>query len=267
MKIIDKLILKQLYKPAPNSHKGQNGRVLVIAGSEKYHGALLLSLETVSRIVDMVYVYTTPNNQGLVEKLKSEIAVFINVKEKELKDTIELVDVILVGPGVEENKENKKLVEKLLKKYPEKKIVIDATAIWQLNPELLHENSIVTPHSREFEHIFNCDPTALNVLKMAKYYSCTIVLKGKYDYVSDGIELYENKTGNVGMTKGGTGDVVSGLITGLTAKNDVLTAALSGIYLAGLSGDKLYKKFGTFYNTEDVIRSLGEVWGELIKVI
>lgn len=265
MENIDKNILNKLNKLDPNSHKGQNGRVLVIAGSEKFHGALLMAIQTASRLVDMVYIYTTENNQNLIEQLKSEVAVFINVKEKELKDTIELVDSILIGPGLEENKVNKKLVEKILKKYPDKKVVIDATAIWHLDPELLHKNCIITPHSREFEQIFKCDPFSTNVLKMAKYYQCTVVLKGKYDYVSDGQDLYENKTGNVGMTKGGTGDVVSGLITGLVAKNDILVSAQAGIYLAGLAGDKLYEKYGTFYNAEDVIKSLGEVWKEYVK--
>lgn len=265
MQNIDKNILTKLNKPNPDSHKGQNGRVLVIAGSEKFHGALLMAIETASRVVDMVYVYTTENNQNLVEKLKSEVAVFINVKEKELWNTVELVDSVLVGPGLEENKINKKLVEKILKKYSDKKVVVDATAVWHLNPELLHKNCIVTPHSREFEQIFKCDPVSDNVLKMAKYYDCTVVLKGKYDYVSDGKELYENKTGNVGMTKGGTGDVVSGLITGLVAKNNILVSAQAGIYLTGLAGDKLFEKYGTFYNAEDVINSLGEVWGNEIK--
>ena len=260
MQTINHSIIKQLVKPEPDSHKGQNGRVLVIAGSEKYHGALLLGLQTVSRVVDMVYVYTTPNNLELVEKLKSEMAVFISVKEKELKETINLVDAVLVGPGLEESRENKKLVEKLLKKYPEKKVIIDATAIWQLDPSILHENCVLTPHSREFEQIFNCDPTPDNVLKMAKYYGCIVVLKGRYDYVSDGQELYQNKTGNVGMTKGGTGDIVSGVVTGLASKNSLLTSALAGIYLAGVAGDKLYDKYGTFYNAEDMVKSLGELW-------
>ncbi len=266
MKTIDQSILKQLYRPAPDSHKGQNGRLLVVAGSEKYHGALLMAVQTASRVVDMVYVYS-PSNENLIEKLKNEIAVFINIKEKELWDTVEIVDSILIGPGLEENRTNKKLVEKILKKYSEKKIVIDATAIWHLNPDLLHENCIITPHSREFEQVFKCDTTPDNVFKMAKYYDCTVVLKGKYDYVSDGEDLYENKTGNVGMTKGGTGDVVSGLVAGLLTKNVPFVSAQAGIYLAGLAGDKLYEKFGTFYNAEDVIGSLGLIWKDYVEKI
>jgi NAD(P)H-hydrate epimerase len=257
MQLINESILKQLTKPKPDSHKGQNGRILVIAGSDKFHGALLLTIQTASRLVDMVYVHSVDQNLKLVEKLKSEISVFITVTEKELWKTIDLVDVVLIGPGLEESKFNKKLVEKILKKYPEKKTIVDATAFWHLDPLLLHKNCIVTPHSREFENTFKCAPTSENVLKMAKYYDCVVVLKGKYDYVSDGKELWENRTGNSGMTKGGTGDVVAGLIGGLATTNDYLTSALAGIYLSGLAGDELYKKFGTFYNAEDLVGKVG----------
>ncbi|MBU2542639.1 NAD(P)H-hydrate dehydratase [Patescibacteria group bacterium] len=265
MQIVDKSILKKLKKSDPSSHKGQNGRLLVIAGSEKYHGALLMSMQTASRIVDMIYVHS-PDNTGLITKLKSEIAVFINIFSDELWETIRLVDVILIGPGLEETRANKKLVEKILKKYPEKKVVVDATAFWHLDPLLLHPNCVVTPHSREFENTFKCEPNADNVLKMAKYYQCVVALKGQYDYVSDGKDLYENKTGNVGMTKGGTGDVVAGIISSLLCTNDPLISALAGIYLAGFVGDKLFERVGTFYNAEDLITELCRVWKKEILI-
>lgn len=256
MEIVKADILNRLTKPNPDSHKGDNGRILVIAGSDKYHGALLLAIQAASRLVDMVYVHSVDQNLRLIEKLKSEVAVFISVDKGELLETIDLVDVILIGPGLEESRENKKLVEKLLKKYPEKKTIIDATAFWHLDPLWLHPNCIVTPHTREFENTFKCAPTPENVLKMAKYYQCVVVLKGKYDYVSDGKAVYENRIGNVGMTKGGTGDVLAGLIGGFVAKNDPLTSALAGVYLNGLAGDKLFEKFGTFYNAEDLVKQV-----------
>ncbi len=258
MEIIKADILNRLTKPNPDSHKGENGRVLVIAGSDKYHGALLLAVEAASRLVDMVYVHSVEANLKLIEKLKNEISVFISVDEGELWKTVDLVDAVLIGPGLEESRANKKLVEKLLKKYPEKKTIVDATAFWHIDPLLLHANCVVTPHSREFENTFKCAPTPENVLKMAKYYQCVVVLKGKYDYVSDGKDVYENQTGNVGMTKGGTGDVLAGLITGLSATNNLLTSAQAGVYLNGLAGDRLHEKSGTFYNAEDLV---GEVAG------
>ena len=170
MEVISQDILKNLSKSKKTSHKGQNGRVLVIAGSDKYHGALLMAAQTISRIVDMLYVYSTDENLELVKNLKGDLATFIGVLPGELWETIDLVDTILIGPGLEENKKTKKMVEKLLKKYPEKKVIVDATALWHVDPYLLHPNCVVTPHSREFKNVFECEPTEDNVQKMAKYF-------------------------------------------------------------------------------------------------
>lgn len=265
MEQLDSHIMQQLKKPASNSHKGQNGRLLIIAGSEKFHGALLLAVETASRIVDMVYVYTTPNNRGLIENLKSDIAVFIPVREEELWSTVDIVDAVLIGPGLSETDETITCVRTLLNEYQDKKVVVDATAMWHLNPSWINANTIMTPHSREFEQVYKCSPTATHVREMAIEYGGTVVLKGKNDYVSNGEQLFENVTGNVGMTKGGTGDVVSAMIASLFCTNDPLISACAGIYFAGIVGDQLYAKKGTFYNAEDLIEEMGEGWKRLMK--
>ncbi|PIZ94550.1 MAG: NAD(P)H-hydrate dehydratase [Candidatus Magasanikbacteria bacterium CG_4_10_14_0_2_um_filter_37_12] len=265
MQILDQSIFGKLKQSNPDSHKGQNGRLLVIAGSAKFHGALLLSLETASRIVDMVYVHSTIDNLKLIKKLRSEISTFIAISRKKLFETIEIVDSILIGPGLSESSDTIALVHDILHKYPNKKTIIDATALWHVKPSCLHSNCILTPHSREFTNVFECEATAENVEKMAQKYHCTIVLTGKYDYISNGEELWENRTGHVGMTKGGTGDVLSSAIAGLSATNDLFTATLASTYLVGLVGEKLAKEKGTFYNAEDLINSFGGIWGEFLK--
>jgi len=265
MKQVDQTILSQIKRSDPASHKGQNGRLLVIAGSEKYHGSLLLSLQAASRIVDMVYVYSVEKNLDLVAKLQQDISVFIPVRESELWETVGLVDTVLIGPGLAETEETFKMKEKLLKDFPEKKVVIDATAMWHLKSDLLHSNCILTPHSREFENVFECHAQAECVQRNAEKYNCTIVLKGKHDYVSSGGELWENRTGNVGMTKGGTGDVLAGVVAALACTHDCLTSALAGIYMSGLAGDSLLERVGTFYNAEDVIEEFGRAWKEQVS--
>lgn len=264
MKIIGREILQSLYRPSPESHKGDNGRVLVIAGSDKYHGALLLAVQAASRLVDMVYVHSVARNLALLDRLKHDTSVFISILEEELWQIVGLVDAILVGPGLDESDGTIAMTKRLLIEYPEKKVVVDATALWHADPVWLRKNVIVTPHAREFAQVFKIEPAAANVQKMAAEHHCVVALKGQYDYVSDGKELWENRTGNVGMTKGGTGDVLAGLVGGLAAKNDPLTAALAGAYLNGLAGDRLYEKKGTFYNAEDLTEELGRVWKEMI---
>jgi len=264
MKTITQDIVSQLKVSDPQSHKGQNGRILIIAGSETYHGSLVLALQAASRIVDMVYVYSSENNIELLQKLRSDIATFIAVGEKELWNTVELVDAILIGPGLEETDTTVEVTKKLLTEYPHKKTVVDATSFWHINPDWLHTNVIAAPHSREFENVFECHAQPECVLKHACEHNCVIVLTGAIDYISDGTDLWENTTGNVGMTKGGTGDVLVGVITALVATNETVLAAQAGAFLCGTAGDRLRERVGTFYNAEDVIGELGLVWKEYL---
>ena len=75
---------KKLYKPPKDSHKGQNGKLMIIAGSEMYHGASILPLKVASRIVDLIYYSSVPENNRIVQKMKSEFCDFIIVPRKGL---------------------------------------------------------------------------------------------------------------------------------------------------------------------------------------
>src|SRR3989338_10383137 len=110
MENISSEILKKLKQPSTDSHKGQNGRLLIIAGSAKFHGALVLACQIASRLVDMVYVLSTPGNQAIIQNLKHEQATFVTINSDELWSTVELVDAVLMGPGLPETKEYVKIV-------------------------------------------------------------------------------------------------------------------------------------------------------------
>jgi NAD(P)H-hydrate epimerase len=90
----------------------------------------------------------------------------------------------------------------------------------------------------------------------AKKYGCRIVAKGKTDYVASRDEFKINTTGNVGMTKGGTGDVLAGLIAGFAATNDLFLAASAGVFINGLAGDRLKKKVSRYYNASDLVNEI-----------
>ncbi len=265
MQIVSAEIIKQLKKRIPNSHKGENGIVLVVAGSDKYHGALLFAIKAVSRIADIVLVHSVARNLKIIKKLKTETGAFISVKNSQLKEAYEKSDVILIGPGLEESKNNQDLLENILTKNKNKKVVIDATSLLQLKPEWLNQNCIITPHHREFEKVFGVKATPQKVLAKSSEYGCVILLKGPSDYISDGNIIYENQTGNAGMTKGGTGDVLAGLVAGFYCQNSALTSAMAAAYLNGAAGDSLYEKKNTFYNAEDLIEELGDTYAKLIK--
>lgn len=257
-KIITSKILKSLNLPKPNSHKRQNGRLLVIAGSDKYHGALLYCLTTASRLVDLVYVLTTPDNQQVIKKLKTQTAEFMAVKKYPDKEGLTDVDCVLIGPGLGTSSATKKLVKQALASG--KKLVLDADALNVLDREMLKKLSahcILTPHAREFKKAFGAAPTKANVLKVCKKYHCTVILKGRIDIIGspDG-SISKNITGNAGMTKGGTGDVLAGLVAGLFCNNDALTSASAAAFVNSQAGDDLYKQQLFFYNAEDLSRQI-----------
>ncbi len=254
LNIIGKNILKSLILPKPSSHKRENGRLLIIGGSYHYFGALLYCLTTASRLVDLTYVLTTPENKKLLAKLKTQTAEFMPVDKYPHKQGFTDVDCILIGPGLGLSSRTKQLVRQALNSG--KNLVLDADALNVLDGAMMKKlgpNCILTPHRREFKRVFNQKPSDVIAGKMSKKYHCTILLKSPVDIIAtpEG-KIFYNKTGNAGMTKGGTGDVLAGLIAGLFCKNSALIAAAAGAYINGQAGDDLYKKQKTFYNAEDL---------------
>jgi NAD(P)H-hydrate epimerase len=247
---------KKLHEPRKDSHKGKNGRLLIIAGSEVYHGASILPLKVASRIVDLVYFSSVPVNRELVKMMKADLTDFIAIPRRKIEKYLKKVDCVLIGPGVGLGWRTKRLTRRLLKKYPYRKFVIDADALKVIKPESLNKNCIVTPHKREFEQLFGVKTTEDNVEKMSKKYNCVIVLKGTKDIICSPQECKENKTGNEGMTKGGTGDVLAGLISALACKNELFTAACVGTFVNGLAGDRLEKKVSHYYNAFDLAEEI-----------
>ena len=206
----------------------------------------------------MVYYSSTPENHRILERLKSEIFDFICVPRLEVGNYIQEADAVLIGPGLIREKETKELTKKLLLAFPDKKWIIDAGSLQMMEKDWLKKLSqmIITPHQKEFERLFGAgvDPD-----QIAKEYGCVIVLKGQTDYVCSPEECVINTTGNEGMTKGGTGDVLAGLISALACKNDLFLSAQAGVYFNGLAGDQLYKKVGPYYNASDLCDQLAMV--------
>jgi len=247
---------KRLWKPDEDSHKAENGRLLIIAGSELYHGASILPLKVASRIVDLVYFFSVPENNEIVKEMKSDLPDFIVVPRDRVMDFMGKVDCVLIGPGLPDNEDTQKLTEELLKNYPDKKFVLDAGSLSAIDPEILTENCIVTPHKGEFEKLFGVEPSEEIMEMMCEKYGCVIVLKGPEDLICSKETCKINKTGNVGMTKGGTGDVLSGLIAALACKNDLVLAVCVGNFVNGLAGDRLKERLSRYYNASDLVEEI-----------
>lgn len=245
----------KLRKERLSSHKGDNGRLLICAGSKKYHGALILSTLAAARFCDLVYAYTAPENKALIKELKTSTPNVILLSDKDLPSHLKKVDAILAGPGWDESKKNNTLLSKILKsKVP---TILDATALSLLDKSQLHSKVLLTPHRGEFESLFMLRPTSSNIKKMSKKHNCTILCKGPIDYISSPDSSKKNTTHHIGMTKGGSGDVLAGLCSALISNhNPIFLSACASIYLIGYSGKRLSKCMGTHYSSQDLLDQL-----------
>ena len=248
--------VESLSKIKVDSHKGDNGRLLIIGGSEQYHGAPWLALSIAAKIVDVVYFSSVPENLGLIKKLKSTSAEFIAVPLSEIASRLPQVEAVLIGPGLGLSRQAGVLVNGLLKSRPKTKLILDADALKLADKRLLTKNCLVTPHALEFKKLFGCAASPRHVRAMAKKYAGVVVLKGVKDYVAGGGQYAVNATGNAGMTKGGTGDVLAGLIAALACTNDLFLAGLAGVFINGLAGDRLFKRVGVYYSAGDLLKEI-----------
>ena len=280
--------LKNLYIPSETSRKGQNGKLLLIGGSSLFHAASLWSLDIASRIVDMVFYASIPQNNDIVKEVKKDWHGGIVVPQDDLEHYIEEADAILIGPGMmrgdidkskgitsisqaltleNEVEQEYYLTKYLLEKYPKKKWVIDAGALQMIDLSSIQQlsgNVILTPNLYEFEKLFDLDPLSSNVVDLAEKYNCIIVLKRYTDTVASPTACVLIEGGNAGMTKGGTGDVLSGLIASLSCTNDLYLAAKCGSYINKKAGESLYNKQGLYFNASDLAMEIPKVMKELV---
>lgn len=277
--------LKKLYIPAPDSIKGENGKLMVIAGSVLFHAASLWPLEVASRIVDMVFYSSVSLNNEIVQNDKNSFRNGIVIPRPEIEKYIKEADCILIGPGLPRDKGRQKqdvstrdLTQKFLLKYPDKKWVIDGGSLQTIDIKVIPRNAILTPNKKEFEilklkiqnsklkNAIQNSKLEEQVKIFAKEYNCIVLLKGKVDYVSNDSQSVQVKGGNQGMTKGGTGDVLAGLTASLYCKNDAFLSATSASYINKKAGDNLYQSMGLYYNASDLILEVPKVMKEFISI-
>ncbi len=256
---IDQKLAQKFYRPRSKfSHKGTFGHALLLAGSYGMIGAALLSAKAALRSgVGLVSLHTAKIAYAIVQSSLPEVMVSIDEADHQITTLPKLdrYSAIGVGPGLGKHAQTKSALIQLLKmvKVP---LVLDADALNILSEnaaylELIPKGSIITPHPKEFERLFGKSKNdfARNDLQRskAKALGIFILLKGAHSCLAtpDG-DCYFNSTGNPGMATGGSGDVLTGLITGLLTQGyDAIAACILGIYLHGLAGDIAVQKLGS----------------------
>ncbi|MBI4210785.1 MAG: NAD(P)H-hydrate dehydratase [Candidatus Diapherotrites archaeon] len=266
-----------------DSHKGQNGRVLVIGGSKDLTGAPALAamaaiaclrsgvdLVTVASLEKPAWAISAYSPDLIVKKLAGR-----EWGQQHLKTLLKLAkkaDSVLIGNGMGREKATLHMIRRFVQKC-RARMVLDADALHACRGMKLRPGTIITPHMKEFEAFsgVKVDGKALSnreaLAKMAAArHRCIVLLKGRIDIISDGKKVLLNRTGNARMTVGGTGDLLAGICTGFLAlKAEPLEAAAAAAFVNGMAGDALLKKVGYTFIASDMAPEIARQVKRILK--
>ena len=267
-----------------NSRKGDNGTVLVVGGSYIYHGApILSSIAALRSGVDLVYTSVPKINTQSTRAISPNLIVIPLVDQKLTRGAVKKLlgviprnlDSATIGMGlaIAEKSSLNILIQELLNR--DVRLSLDASAlVSDILPLLANKNVVVTPHSGEFKRLFGQIPPENQkqrislVEKFAKENGITILLKGQTDVVSDGKTTFLNPKKIPAMTVGGTGDVLSGLVAGILAKNrNALESAAAATFINGMAGKLVQKKLGLHITAMDLIDAIPQVMKPFDKIM
>ncbi len=267
---------------SPDAHKGQFGRLLVIGGSDVFTGApTLVALAAYRTGTDLVFVAAPERAAQAISsmspnlitiKLPGENLALAHIRL--LRDQLEKANAVAVGPGLGLNKQTISAVRKIvsLVLQSKKPLLLDADglrAVGVVRKKLFDASTVMTPHAGEFQAVSGKPPSrdlkvrSLEVKSFASRSGGVVLLKGHTDVVSDGMRVKLNNTGNPGMTVGGTGDVLSGIVAGLMAQGvDSYRAAVAGAFINGAAGDLAEERFGYHLTPTDLLEHIPKVMND-----
>lgn len=271
------LVKKLLPHREKNSHKGENGRVLIVGGSLDYYGApVLAGLGALYSGADLVYLYVPECNfdvargfypDFIVKKYPGEF-----LTERYTDQIVEFgkkkCDSVLIGPGLSDKEQTIDAAIGIVKEL-HIPTVLDADALnvlKKIDKFPLPQPIIITPHMNEFRNLVDRDvvvteedPKSIVLLRsLSMDLHINVLLKGRIDYISSEEGIVEtNFTGNAGMTVGGSGDVLAGVVAAFLAQGlEGYDAARCAAYIAGRAGDLLARQKGFAYSASDIAMTL-----------
>ena len=261
------------------SHKGTYGHTLIAAGSYGMMGAAVLCTRAALHSgAGLVTAFIPRCGYSIMQRTAPEALAAVSKTEKHLSGPLPEKDFssVVIGPGIGKNPAAARWLKNILLKI-KIPLLLDADAlnIISENKSLLKKipaGTILTPHPGEFKRLAGAAKNDFQKFEMlksfAKKYNVTVVLKGANTCIAaPGGETYFNSTGNPGMAKGGSGDVLSGIIGALLARGiSPLNACIGGVYLHGLAGDIAAEKFSMESMTaSDIISSIGAAFKKIKK--
>jgi len=266
--------IKLMVKPRlVHGHKGSFGHVLICAGSKGKIGAAILSATAAARTGCGLLTVHVPSSAAMEVHTKfPEAMVMADENENILSTPVQNIThytAIGFGPGVDKNEATANVLKQIIQNASQP-LVIDADGLNILSENktwlsFLNGSTILTPHPGEFDRLIQKHFTGFSryktQLEFSKKYGVYIVLKGHYTCITTpgGLSFF-NSTGNNGMATGGSGDVLTGVITSLCAQGySPLHACLIGVYLHGYAGDKAAEKLSkTSLIASDIINHISD---------
>lgn len=263
--------------------KFSNGQVTIIGGSKLFHGAPILALKAASRMVSMTYFSSPEGDKQIVDKIKAGLSSFVWIDREELDNYVRKSDAVLIGPGLmrshvkeqnfvcdAEGMETRKLSRDLFMKFPTKKLVVDGGTLQVVALTDIPRGVVVTPNKKEFEMIFgeklkeNIEERCEQVFRLSRSSGLIILTKDSVSIASDGKEVWKVEGGNEGLVKGGVGDVISGLTTGLMVKNEPLFSVCAASFLVKKAAEKLAMERGCMFNADDLVDMVPKAYRDLV---
>lgn len=259
-------------------HKGTYGHALIVAGSYGKIGAAVLSTTAAFRIgAGMVTAFVPKCGYTILQTTIPEAMVITDKEEEFISDISFDFEPSAIGIGMGLGK-NKATVAALKKLFKDSTIpfVIDADALNNISEnkellKLLPKNSVLTPHPGELKRLIGEWKNDYDKLEKVKKFSekneVVVVIKGAYSITIYGDKMYINTTGNPGMATAGSGDALSGIITGLLSQGyDPLLSSVFGVYMHGLAGDSAAEQMGyEAIMAGDIIDNLAEAYLDLFS--
>jgi NAD(P)H-hydrate epimerase len=285
MEYIDKNILKKVYNPRPeNTHKYDYGYLLVIGGSQLYSGApCLVAMAALRAGVDLTLTIAPERAANIIASFSPNLISYSlkghDLGFQHLPTLLSLTEsakkvshgkvAVAIGGGLGRDEETQKTVNEYLSKI-DIPAVIDADALYAVSrryhpfpPENIFQNKnfLLTPNSYEFFILSGTDVLELSLEeKIEKVKNCarelnvSIILKGNIDIISNGKEVFLNKTGCPEMTVGGTGDTLTGICGCFLAQDqEPILAGSAAAYINGKAGELAKEKFNSGLLATDVI--------------
>lgn len=245
--------------PESDSHKGMNGTVALVSGWTYYGSAVICGKGAVKAGADLVRIYTSEDKVQVISSYGPDLI----VKRADEGNLVELAgnDALVIGPGLGKEQDLDKVIASI--RGYKGILVLDAEGLLfldRMRKECPDAGIVITPHGSEFRKLSGMEPDSDSAMKFAREHSCTVLLKGSTDTVTDGARTRYTEGGNARMTMGGTGDLLAGITAAVSTRtHDPFEAACLASFINKRAGEITFRQKSYWYDITDMIEAVPEV--------